>query len=270
MTRLLLSAVCLVCLGGQDLGTDYTKKRSLRIESETSIEMETKSSAMVVDGEERDFGGRGGQSSTTTRRVVQIDSYLEHEDGSPKVVRRMFDSLAGSTEMDMGGQTREIASDTPLDGVTLELRRAGPDVKVEVIAGDAPADDALLEGHRLDLALDALLPQDEVEEGASYEVDPAAVGRALGLDLEAVLFQRAPREGGGERGGRGGAQVRRRRRRIADPGRGRMGVGADRHVPRGRARGSHRGGHRDRALGLRRHARAHRRPRRSGPHGRRG
>ena len=81
MTRLLLSAACLVCVAGHDLSTDYTETRTLRIEASTTVEMETTSSSIEIDGEARDFGGRGGQSSTTVRRAVQIDTFLEHEDG---------------------------------------------------------------------------------------------------------------------------------------------------------------------------------------------
>jgi hypothetical protein len=75
----------------------------------------------------------------------------------------------------------------------------------EIVEGSAPEDETLLEGHALTLALDALLPEGSVEEDASWELDDAAVKRALSLALDAKLFPEPKREepsggGGGERG----------------------------------------------------------------------
>ena len=77
--------------------------------------------------------------------------------------------------------------------------------------GTKPDDDALLEGHELALALDALLPPGEVEVGATWELEDAAVQRAFATALDKKLFAEPPPEesSGGERGsergsGRGG------------------------------------------------------------------
>jgi len=65
----------------------------------------------------------------------------------------------------------------------------------------------MLEGHSLTLALDALLPDEDVDSGDSWEIDKDALLRALGMDVESALFPRRAPEGGGEgRGGRGGGR----------------------------------------------------------------
>ena len=58
-------------LAGHDVSTDYGRERTLRIESEATITLETTSFEMLVDGVpvDRPFGG-GGMSVQETRRVV--------------------------------------------------------------------------------------------------------------------------------------------------------------------------------------------------------
>jgi len=211
MLRYLIPAAGTLLVAGQHLSTDYSKQPKLRIETVTTYKMETTDFSMERDGEpvEGRFGGGGGSSET--RRIVQIDEILEHKDSAPSVLRRTFENIEAKGEIEFGENVRETERECPLSEVTLELRiDEDGDVAVEVVEGDEPQDDALLEGHRMGLALDAFLPEDEVDEGDRWDLEVEAVLRGLGLDLEAVLFPapepEEPSEGEGRRGGgrRGG------------------------------------------------------------------
>ncbi|MDP6537930.1 MAG: hypothetical protein QF903_13940 [Planctomycetota bacterium] len=219
MMRALTPAVLLLSLSGTPVATDYGKFDAVRIETETVYTMETTDFSMTRDGEPVDAPfGRGGGGSEEVRTVVQIDEVAERRDGAPVLVRRTFELVEGTSERERGEEVFESELECPLSEVTLELSVDDDgDVVAEVVEGDEPDDDALLEGHALTLALDAFLPEDEVDEGDSWDLEPEGVLRALSLDLDAALFSEPEREddGGGEgRRGRGGR------------GRGRMGGGS--------------------------------------------
>ena len=202
---LLLSFLALPLGGG--LATDYTVGRTLRVETATTFSLETTEFVFEIDGEPQDDRGGGGRSSEESRRVVTLDTVLEAADGEPSRVKRVFETLESSGAFRFGDREMEIEHERPLEGVTLEITEEG----AEVVDGPEPDDDAVLEGHALALALDALLPDEEVEVGDTWSLDGERVMRALSLDLESALFVRpAPEDGmrgeGGERrrGPRGG------------------------------------------------------------------
>jgi hypothetical protein len=205
-TSLSLLALLATITVGTGLSTDYTHERTLRTETKVVLEMET--TKMERDGEP--FEGRGGPSSSEeTRHAVQVDHILENKDGKPTHVKRSFEEVEGEIEMTRGDNTFTIALEGPLAGVTLELK-AGKGDEIEVTAAEGKVDDTdLLEGHQLALALDALLPDEEVKEGASWDLSEEAIERAMGLDLARKLY-RVSEEGadtgggGGGGGGRGG------------------------------------------------------------------
>lgn len=191
------------------LRTQYTPGLSLQTELTVSHASERTAFSMVRDGEEVDMSGRMGGPSTTARTGVILDTFIAVKDGAPTHVERTFETL-GSNSARMR-RDEEVVSDWsgPLEGVTLELLLEDGEVVVDVTDGSEPDDEALLEGHRLALGLDALLPAEGVALGDEWEIEGAALMRALGLDLDAVLFPPAPRpelEGGGGPGGgnRGG------------------------------------------------------------------
>ena len=206
--------ILMCCAGvlvlGQGLATDYQKAGRLRIETTSSFSMETTSFSMEVDGQPVDNPrGGGGPSSKEKRSIVLVDEYLESKDGRPSRVRRTFDKLEAAGTTEFGERTMEIERETPLADVTIELTVGDDDVTVKAVEGSV-SDDALLEGHLPDLALDALLPDKDVDVDDSWEIETEAIVRALGFDVEPVLFRRSeqPREEGGEGrrggGGRGG------------------------------------------------------------------
>lgn len=206
MKSLLFTGAALFCLGGS-LATDYTQKRSLRVEISSNMEMELKSMSMERDGQPVEMPAMS-MNSTSKRTIAFVDTTLEHEDGAPKKVRRVFESLANESTTSFGERQMESAMKPRLEGVTLELTRGDDGVEVKVLEGEAEGD--ALEGHQLALLLDSFLPKGDEKE---WELDNAAIQRGLALDVQKALFAPPEQpEGGGEEGGRrrgprGGSQV---------------------------------------------------------------
>ena len=207
-TTILVLAGAGLFAAGQSLDTDYAQERAFRIETETVISMETTHFEVERDGEPMNFGGGGGGGTEESMTSVVIDTVLEHEGGKPMRVQRVFEELAADLSMSMRGETMDMESDCPLSGCSLEITvDEDGETSAEIVDGDEPDDDTMLEGHHAALALDALLPSEDVEEGDSWTLEPQAVRRALGVDLRRKLFPRPRPEGGGgggEERGRGG------------------------------------------------------------------
>jgi hypothetical protein len=203
MKSLLFTGAALFCLGGS-LATDYTQKRSLRVEISSNMEMELKSMSVERDGQPVEMPAMS-MNSTSKRTIAFVDTTLEHEDGAPKKVRRVFESLANENATSFGERQMESAMKPRLEGVTLELTRGDDGVEVKVVEGEAEGD--ALEGHQLTLLLDAFLPKGDEKE---WELDNAAIQRGLALDVQKALFAPPEPEGGDSRpprGPRGGSQV---------------------------------------------------------------
>jgi hypothetical protein len=209
MIRLILPAMLAFALtGGETLTTQYSVEKAYRIEVECSFSMETVDFSMERDGEpvEGGFGG-GGRQSEESRTVVMIDTVLDAKDGKPTQVRRAFESIGGSSTSTRGDRESEYERECPLSGVVIEMTLDDGEVTTEVVEGDEPDDEALLEGHLLALSVDALLPEGEVDADEAWEVDGESVMRAFGIDVEKALFpapQREESEGEGRGGRRGG------------------------------------------------------------------
>ena len=206
---LMLIAAGATLIGGLTLSTDYARERTLSIESQTTIQS-TSETTMERDGEPMEGrGGFGARETETSRHVVQLDQFLESEDGAPTRVRRTWEQISAESSTTFGDRDMQTEFETPLEEVTLELTYdEDGELVIEVVEGSEPDEEEVLEGHLMDLALDALLTEDEVEEGDTWELEGEALVRALGLDLESALFRRVPPDfGGGEgREGRGGGR----------------------------------------------------------------
>ncbi|MFT7669426.1 MAG: hypothetical protein ACI8X5_002128 [Planctomycetota bacterium] len=217
MTRLLLPILCALAIpGSQNLATSYKAEAGFRIEIESTFSLETVDSSMERDGEPME--GFGDMSSEQTRQIVMIDTILESEEGAPTRVRREFEALSSASIMTMGDREMDEEGESPLNGVVLELTAVDGEVSATVLEGEAPDDDALLEGHGVALALDALLPGDEVEADDSWEIDGDALLRATGFDIEKALFPAPEREEGNHEGGGEGGRGRGRRGPRGAPG----------------------------------------------------
>jgi hypothetical protein len=213
MKVLTASALLALLPASISLSTQYKPERALRMEIESSLKMETTSMEIVRDGEPQN--GMGGMSSEAHRKEVHVDKVLEVKDGKPTKVQRNFEKVGGKTSRTVGDNSSDSEIESPLDGVTLEIKRAGD--KVEVTAEGKAPDAKALEGHLPEIFLDGLLPEGEVKADASWDLDSDQIKRALRLDVSKALYPPPEREpnGGGE--GRGGG-----RRRG-----GRMGAGPD-------------------------------------------
>lgn len=203
----LLCASALLPLGTR-LSTDYAAPRTLRVECENALELETTRFSMERDGEEvgGDFGRQTLSESTHT---VVFDTPLAQADGQPSKLRRRFETVEGQVQAEFGDQSIERERESPFDGLVLVLERDDEgDVRAEVVEGSEPADSELLRHQRLTLALDAFLPPGEVELGARWPLDSETVRRGLGLDAQRTLFPPPAAEQGEEAGGSGGRRRR--------------------------------------------------------------
>ncbi|MBK7644655.1 MAG: hypothetical protein IPJ19_16705 [Planctomycetes bacterium] len=217
--RTAFTCALLALAGGVTLGTDYTKERAVKVDSEFSLSREVTEMTMERDGEPVDMPDRGNGKTEQNWHIVQVDTVQERDGKKPSKVKRHYEKVGG--EFDMGDNQVELSS--PFDATTLELTADGDDVKVEVVEGAKPDHDGALEGHKLGLALDALLPGKEVEKDASWDLDKQQINHALGLDLRKALYPPQQREdtSGGDSGGGG------RRRGGFGRGGGMGGIPAD-------------------------------------------
>lgn len=203
--KLIIPALALALLTGDgvELKTKYTEGHALRVETTATFRIETVDMTITVDGEEREGFGAGA-SAADARRIVHVDRVLALADGEPTKLRRSFEEISGSGSMSFGDQEQELEFECPLSETVLELTLDDGEVVAEVSEGGS-VDSELLEGHHLELALAALLPDGELAEGEEYELEGAALVRALEADMHDSYFPPPAREEAGERGegGRG-------------------------------------------------------------------
>jgi hypothetical protein len=216
--KTLFASVLLVTLpGGVTLSTQYKADRALRMEIDSSLKLETTTMEMERDGQPVEGMG-GGMSSETTHKEIHVDKVVEAKDGKPTKVHRSFEKVGGKSSRSMGENSNDTDIESPFDGVTLEIKRGEGD-KIDVTAVEGKAPDAkAFENHLPENFLDGLLPEGEQKADATWDLDSAAIKRALRLDVTKSLYPPPERDesGGGGQGGGGG------RRRG-----GRMGGGPD-------------------------------------------
>ncbi len=197
----------LALAGGTALSTDYSKERSVKVDSSFQLATETETTrerdGQPVEGR----GGGGSMKSDSTWHVVQIDEVQAHEGKKPTKVKRSYEKVGGEANVAFGENENTIPFESPFEGATLQLSGDDEDVKVEFVDGKKPDHEGALVGHKLGLALDALLPDKEVEKDAHWDLDSAQIKHALGLDLRKALFPPPPApEGSGGGGGGGGGR----------------------------------------------------------------
>ncbi len=194
-------AVSILVIAGTaelELSPHYEPGLILRVESRISMATETTSFEILRNGEAMDTESFGGGGDEEERTVVTLERVIESADGVPSKWRREFETVEGSRTSERRGE--ELFS-CPLDGAILELRSEEGEVEVEVVDGDEPEGDDVLEGHQLGLSCDVLFPEEGVDPGQSWELNSDDVARLLGLGLNRAMFQRPEGEGGGERSG---------------------------------------------------------------------
>lgn len=217
--KLFLSLPLCLIAGGTALQTDYTKPRSLRIESELTMSNEIVEMSMERDGEPVDMPGVGGGSETTYTMVL-VDELIESKDNTPKKLKRHFEKVGGKMSMSMGDQSNESEIESPFEGAVVVMDASGEEIKFEFESGSEPDHEEALKNHALTLAIDGLLPDGEVEKDATWDLEKDDIIAALGLNMTRTYFPPPQREGGGGGGGEGGGGRGRGMR-----GMGRMGSG---------------------------------------------
>jgi hypothetical protein len=207
----------LVLAGGVTLGTDYSKERVLKVDYEYQMAMEQTEMSMERDGQPVEGRGGAGAKMDTTWHIVQLDEVQAHEGKKPTKVKRTYEKVGGEANMTFGENENTTPLESPFEGATLQLTGDDEDVKVKFLEGKQPDHEGALEGHKLGLALDALLPDKDVDKDTHWDLDSAQIKHALGLDLRKALYPPPPppenagggggggRRGGAGRGGRGGS-----------------------------------------------------------------
>lgn len=205
-----LGAVTLAAAGvlvEATLATRYATERTFEVTVAVESANETLSSEMYIDGEPMEGRGFGGGGSSTSMSYSYTDTAKEVKDGVPTKVERSFDEVSASTEREGRDGPMEMEAESSFDGLTILITGEDDESEVEIVDGEEPEGEGRLEGHRLSLPLDTLLPEEAVEPGATWDIEGEALMIALGAPLEGKLIDRPQRggEGGGEgRGGRGG------------------------------------------------------------------
>ena len=208
---LLLSLTTAVFLDGVQPKTSYTAERELLIESECTLDMAQVAFEFVRDGEPMEMPDRGDIGSSETRKVTIRETIEDvNKEGAPTQALRAFEAVEVSSIQTMGDEEFESEREGRLHEVTLALKIEDDEIVCEVEDGIEPDEDEALEGHKLGLAYDFALPTEEVDEGATWELDNDAVRAILGLDVESALFGGRPGTPEGEERGRGGRGGRRR------------------------------------------------------------
>jgi len=210
MFKPILFTCAAVIAGGTQFATDYSADKGFKVEFESVLSMKTTSMSMERDGEPVTGRDMGDMAATQNRKAVYVDKIVAAKEGKPSKLTRVFETLEGASTTTFGGEDRTTESEPQLTGVTLALERGeNGDVTAKVVDGKAPSDAKCLEGHHMELALDKFLPEGEVADGKSWDLDKDAVRTALALDMEKALYPRpAPPEGGGGGGGGGGGRGR--------------------------------------------------------------
>jgi hypothetical protein len=194
---LVLAAALSTLVGAGSLSTDYSKDRTVRFSFEASLDLETTSQKSERDGQPVE--PRGSMSMKSSRTLGWTDHVAERDGNTPKKVVRSFGDTKQSTTAIFGDREMPNDQDGALSNVKVELTRGeGDAVEAKAVEGDAPSE--ALEGQRLELVLDAFLPDGD---DAEWELDNAAVRRALVLDLQKAMFPPPEPSGGGDGDGGG-------------------------------------------------------------------
>lgn len=179
-------------------GTTWTKT------FESSLEMEFESMSVVMDGNEvpGEFLPVFDIQSTDQERFVFTDRYVALDSARPRVLRRHFETIeverdmafemSGSSE---GARTSHGSGTSGLEDRAVVFTWSEGDGEYEAKWAEGDGDDALLVGLVEDVDLRALLPEEAVEVGDSWEVSAEAQelllhpGGDLHIELEGEFLE---------------------------------------------------------------------------------
>jgi len=155
---------------------------SMTFENEMEISLDEMT--MLMSGQEMDGGGMSMDTTASTRLSV-TDVYAEVGDGRPTKLVRTFDEIGAQTAMTgshpmMGEMSQESEGTSELEGLSVVFTWDADEEEYSVaFADDSSGDDELLEGLEEALDMRAVLPDGEVAEGDSWEVDPQVIRTLL-------------------------------------------------------------------------------------------
>lgn len=160
------------------------------------LELELDEMRVLRDGQEPDALPELEMSVTTDLEVIVRDEYLALRDGSPRKLRRTFDSIDVNTlmamEVNLQGQTHNqespVQAGSKLEGETIEFAWNEETSEYDVSFAEEEGDKELLVDLFEDMDLRAFLPGREVEVGDEWDVDPREIATVMapGGDLKLV------------------------------------------------------------------------------------
>ena len=150
--------------------------RSLRRSFEERATLELVSARMTMGGEEEEMEELEVEA-VLVRELGVTDEYLGVSDGAVRRLRRSFDDVTGRTEVESvepsgAEEFDEAELGSELEGLGVVFAWDEEDERFEASWDeDSEGDDALLAGLVEDLDLRALLPDGDVDENDSWEID---------------------------------------------------------------------------------------------------
>lgn len=156
---------------------DLTLKKTITSTSEMAMDEMN----LVVDGQEMDQGGDMEMEMSQSQTLVIIDNYAEVGTDQPIKLSRTFetisdDSTRAMSHPMMGDNETEASGESELEGKTVVFQWDAEDGDYVVkYAEGSEADEELLAGLVEDVDLRAFLPDGEVAEGASWNVEAEAM-----------------------------------------------------------------------------------------------
>jgi len=124
-----------------------------------------------VDGEEMPAEMLGDMTDMALELELTeevTDEYVKSADGKALVLMRTFNDLAMS--MTAGGESQEPTEESDMVGSKIKFTWNEDEDKYDVTLEEGDADEESLEGLDVDMDFTYLLPDDEVKEGATWEV----------------------------------------------------------------------------------------------------
>ena len=151
--------------------------------------------SIISNGQEIDPSMMGDveMNISSTQSITVTDEYVTIEGSRPTKLKRSYDSLSNATSTSMsnpmiGDTETDVESASELEGMTIVFTWNEDEGAYEAAFEDGEGDPELLDGLEADLTLRGFLPDGDVSEGDSWEVDPQnmrtvlAPGGALKLE----------------------------------------------------------------------------------------
>ncbi|MCA8981074.1 MAG: hypothetical protein H6831_09280 [Planctomycetes bacterium] len=162
----------------------------------SQLDLELDEMRILRDGQEPDGVPELEMKVTTDLEVVVRDEYLALREGSPRKLRRTFDSIDVGTmmsmEVNLQGQTHNqespVQAGSELEGETIEFAWNDETKEYDVAFPEEEGDRELLVDLCEDMDLRAFLPDREVEIGDEWEIEPRDISTVMapGGDLKLV------------------------------------------------------------------------------------